>query len=72
MMRIDNRTEEQINYILNWLYTRNDKDSIFWRGNILSPKKLREKFDTLVFKIKNKQTQGVTQDGLRKWYNETK
>ncbi len=48
MRRIDNRTIEQIEYLINW----SQADS-FWQSNILSTKKLREKFDQLVIKIKS-------------------
>ena len=48
MKRLDNRTEEDITDVLKWAC----KDS-FWQTNILSTKKLREKFDALVIK-KNK------------------
>ena len=47
MIRLDSRTEEQIEYVINWC----QKDT-FWQANILSTKKLREKFDTLVAQIK--------------------
>jgi len=47
MIRIDGRTPEQIKYIIQW----SQKDA-FWMGNILSTAKLREKFDTLVLRVK--------------------
>jgi hypothetical protein len=49
MREIDKRTEQQIEFIMKW--AQNDN---FWRGNILSTKKLREKFDQLVMQCKNK------------------
>lgn len=49
MRERDNRTPEQIRYVIDWC----QKD-VFWQGNILSTKKLREKFDTLVAQIKRK------------------
>ena len=57
MRRIDKRTEEQIRYLIEWC----QQDS-FWQGNILSTKKLREKFDTLVAQIKRAKTnsKGIT------------
>lgn len=49
MREIDKRTEQQIEFLMRW--AQNDN---FWRGNILSTKKLREKFDQLVMQCKNK------------------
>ena len=43
----DGRTLEQIEFVIRW----SQKDT-FWQANILSTKKLREKFDTLVAHIK--------------------
>ena len=42
MMERDERTYEQIKYLIDW--SQNDS---FWKTNILSPSKLREKFDQL-------------------------
>lgn len=47
MRERDNRTDEQIKYLINWT----QKDD-FWSTNILSPAKLRKQFDALVVKIK--------------------
>jgi hypothetical protein len=47
MMEYDHRTVEQIAYVIDW----SQRDS-FWKSNILSTKKLREKFDQLVIRIK--------------------
>jgi hypothetical protein len=47
MMKQDKRTEEQISYLMDWV--QNDS---FWKTNILSVSKLREKFDQLVMKVK--------------------
>ena len=44
---IDKRSFEQIEFLIQW----SQKDS-FWSTNILSTKKLREKFDTLVLRVK--------------------
>lgn len=46
MMERDNRTEEQITYLINWC----QQDS-FWKSNILSPSKLRKQFDLLIIKV---------------------
>jgi DNA-binding transcriptional regulator YhcF (GntR family) len=47
MREIDNRTLEQIKYLINW----SQSDS-FWKSNILSASKLRSKFDQLVIRCK--------------------
>jgi Domain of unknown function (DUF4373) len=48
LMRIsDNRTEEQIRYLIDW--TQSDS---FWKSNILSPAKLRKQFDSLAIRVK--------------------
>lgn len=47
MREKDDRTDEQIKYLINWT----QKDD-FWSTNILSPAKLRKQFDALVVKIK--------------------
>lgn len=48
----DGRTYEQIKFVIEW-----SQKSIFWQANILSTKKLREKFDTLVAQIKRDKSQ---------------
>jgi hypothetical protein len=57
----DSRTEEQIRYILEWLFESTHKDAIFWRKNILCPKSLRKHFDRLILIVKDSQpkTNGV-------------
>jgi len=47
MMEQDKRTEEQIEYLIDWV----QKDS-FWKSNILSISKLRQKFDQLAIRVK--------------------
>ena len=42
IMRLDGRTVEEVEGCIRWCQS----DS-FWRANILSPKKLRQKFDTM-------------------------
>lgn len=49
MLERDNRTQEQIRYVIEW--AQNDS---FWCSVILSTKKLREKFDTLTGQIKTR------------------
>ena len=52
MKRIDGRTDEQIEYVIRWC-----QQDTFWQANILSTKKLREKFDQLVAQIKRGKTE---------------
>lgn len=47
--RIDERTYEQIEYMIRW--TQNDS---FWCQNILSASKLREKFNDLIPRVRGK------------------
>ena len=51
-IRIDGRTKEQLLDCLNWIYS--DSKGSFWIPNILSGKKLREKFDTMNMQVINK------------------
>jgi hypothetical protein len=67
MLERDNRTEEQIIYLIDWC----QQDS-FWKSNILSTSKLREKFDQLVIRVKEdtnkKNKQSVTTNGMPRAY----
>lgn len=76
MIERDDRTEEQITYLMDWV----QKDS-FWKSNILSTSKLREKFDQLVIRVKEdiaKQNRTVKKDNdvprayqsLQEWADE--
>jgi hypothetical protein len=47
MMEIDKRTEEQIRYLMNWV-----QQDDFEMTNVLSPSKLRKRFDQLIMKVK--------------------
>ncbi len=49
MLRVDKRAPPQIRAVIDWCQA----DS-FWRANILSPRKLREKFDTLWLQMQRK------------------
>ena len=52
LMRIDGRSEKEINSVINWVF-----DDDFWCQNILSAKKLREKFNQLyISMIKKKES----------------
>jgi len=46
LMRVDERTPADVEMVLRW--SQNDG---FWYSNILSPKKFREKFDTLLLSM---------------------
>ena len=48
MIRVDNRSVSEIREVIRWC----QKDS-FWQANILSTKKLREKYDQLTMKMKS-------------------
>ena len=56
-IRIDKRTDQELIACIDWIYSG---DGDFWRPNILSGKKLREKFDTMeaqmISSTKNKKT----------------
>lgn len=54
MIEKDNRTEEQIRYVIDWV--NNDP---FWGANILSPDKLRKQFDSIIIKIKSEKKNNV-------------
>ncbi len=56
-IRIDKRTESELIGCINWIYT--DQGS-FWIPNILSAKKLREKFDTMESQMTTKKQQSET------------
>ena len=45
-IRIDKRTPEQLKECIDWIYSGKGNSS-FWIPNILSGKKLRQKFDTI-------------------------
>ncbi|CDQ39516.1 hypothetical protein [Virgibacillus salexigens] len=47
MMELDKRSEKQIKYLMDWV----QKDD-FEMSNVLSPSKLRKRFDQLVIKVK--------------------
>jgi len=65
-IRIDKRTEQELMGCIDWIYS--DAGS-FWIPNILSGKKLREKFDTMESQMmsKKKKTDGL--DAMLEAYN---
>lgn len=75
IIRIDNRAEADIRSVMAW----SQKDN-FWKSNILSPGKLREKFDTLFMQMnsrgrsvdKPKPNRPKSYDAIDQWYEMTK
>jgi len=61
LREIDKRTSEQIEQII--IFSQNDS---FWKSNILSMPKLREKFDQLWLKAKKSKFSGI-----KEWLNES-
>lgn len=56
MLRIDHRTREQIAWVIEMLATNETSEVFnFWRGNILSPNKLRMKWDQMAMKYRAEQ-----------------
>ena len=53
-IRLDKRTKDELINCINWIY--NSKKGEFWISNILSGKKLREKYDVIVLQIINDKT----------------
>ena len=65
LMRIDGYTPDDVEMVLRW-----SQDDRFWRDNIRSPYKLREKFDTLLSQMsrsKKKAQSGAFDDS---WFEE--
>lgn len=53
---LDGRSKQDIKDVIDWVTS-----NTFWQPNVLSAKKLREKFDTLQGQMKNEQNKKVTQ-----------
>lgn len=47
MIELDERTDEQVKYLMQWV-----QEDDFEMANVLSPSKLRKRFDQLVIKVK--------------------
>jgi phage replication O-like protein O len=60
MIRRDKRDPERIRKVIAWA-----QSDLFWHSNILSPKKLREKFDQLEMKMKGKDPTEIIPDDER-------
>lgn len=63
-IRIDNRTKEQLINCIDWIYST----GTFWIPNIMSGKKLRDKYDQLFMQMQNKQNN--TKTDSRKSFND--
>lgn len=61
MVEIDKRTEEQIKYLIRWV-----QEDDFEMANVLSPSKLRKRFDQLVIKVKNEKNRSSSKVELDK------
>jgi len=66
-MRVDKRSEAELLGCIDWIYTA---DGDFWKANILSGKKLRDKFDVMEAQMmSNARTKDNGFDDLLKAYN---
>ena len=65
MLRLDHRTEEEIKEALQYAVTDN-----FWKSNIRSGKKFREKFETLLIQSRSKRGR-QTAIGTEQYMNDT-
>lgn len=50
-LRLDNRSKQDLFNVINWIYT---PIGAFWKPNIMSGKKLREKYDQLFMQMSSK------------------
>jgi hypothetical protein len=70
--RLDGRSYEQIESAIRWC-----QDDSFWRGNILSPAKLRKQYDAMRLQAQRNQKQSKVTQALNwmqniKWDDDTK
>lgn len=56
-MRIDGRTEADLINVIEWCHL--SPDGAFWRGNVLSGRKLREKYDTIAAQMARPKANGT-------------
>ena len=56
---MDNRTEEQIKYLMKWV-----QQDDFEMTNVLSPSKIRKRYDQLVMKVKNQKKKPKKQEEI--------
>lgn len=62
IIRIDKRDLTEIERVISWSQQDN-----FWKSNILSPSKLRDKYDTLYIQMTTKKSPAQKQDKPRSW-----
>nr|WP_319217276.1 replication protein [uncultured Trichococcus sp.] len=72
MIELDGRKEEQVRNMITW-----SQSNDFWKGIVLSTKKLREKYDQMKVQAlqpvkKNAWQQNAKKEGLPEWANATK
>jgi len=60
MVEIDKREPKEIGKLINWIY----KDD-FWYSVILSPKKLRDKYDTLIIKARGNKNFKTVEESVK-------
>lgn len=60
-IRLDGRTQEQLNFIIDYIYRHNGKHSSFWAGNVESGEKLRKQFDKIKNQIRSERQNGKQQ-----------
>lgn len=58
-IRLDGRNMEQLKLFIDYIFTQNTSVANFWKPNIQSGGKLREKFDQVVGQIKNEIRNGT-------------
>jgi len=61
MLRVDKRTPEDVQAVIDWC-----QEDDFWKVNILSIQKLREKFDQLWLKMTSRRKQ-TRHQGIQEW-----
>lgn len=54
ILRLDSRPLDEVEQVIRWC-----QDDTFWRNNILSPGKLRDKYGQLVLKMNDKNSNGI-------------
>lgn len=64
-LRLDKRTPEELELLIDYIFTQNTHVANFWKPNIQSGKKLREKFDQVVGQIKNEINSNGTTEKTR-------
>jgi len=71
MLRIDGRQPCDVEKVLKWLAHGNDSVAQFWRPNVRSPQKLRERWDQMREQYVSRKKTGVgsTLDGLDEYLN---